>query len=824
VRRELPSGQVTLLFTDVEGSTLLLHELGAAAYARALAEHQRILRDAFVRHGGVEVDTQGDAFFVVFSTAPGAVRAAAEGQHALEAGPIRVRMGLHTGTPFVTGDGYVGLDVHRAARIAAAGHGGQVLVSASTAELVTDRLRDLGEHRLKDLSEPERIFQVGDEEFPPLRTLFQSNLPIPATSFMGRERELRDVLALLSRPDIRLLTLVGPGGTGKTRLAAEAARLSEDFPDGVWWVPLEALRDPDLVMESVARVVGARDALDMHIGDRKMLIVLDNFEQVVAAAPAVAALMSSCPSLDLLVTSREPLHITGEQEYPVLPLAHEEGVAFFLARASAVVGDMQMDDAVPEICRRLDELPLALELAAARMKALSPTQILQRLEHALPLLTGGARDLPERQRTLRATIDWSHGSLTEQEQQIFRRLAVFRGGCTLDSANAIADADVDTLQSLVDKSLLRSSDERFGMLETIRDFAGERLEASGEAIELRRRHAEHFLALAEEAEPHTVGAHAEEWIDRLESEHDNLRAAIEMLEAMAEGQLVQRMAGAVWGLWFTRGYFAEGGRRLEAALHADESPTAARTRTLHGAMAFAQVRGDFTAAMRWGQEALELSRRLGDAFGTAFSTFVLGHAAKEIPDWPAAHQRFDESLRAFRGLGDAHYTLLARHSLALASFKLGDGDRALALTEENLHEAKGMGNERMTMTSLAALGLYTLDRGRVDEALPLLAESVRIWRTHVRGHPNEVAFYLCSFARAAAITGRPDAAVTLLSAVRHVTKEIGAVEPSYVSDLNRETLDMIHRQLDAAAFDAAWEQGRELTLDEAASLALAIAQ
>ena len=439
------------------------------------------MRAAFAAHGGAEVDTQGDAFFVAFPTAPGALAAAAASLDGLAGGPISVRIGLHTGTPLLTDEGYVGEDVHRAARIAACGHGGQVLVSISTAALVdSEVLHDLGEHRLKDLSAPERIYQLGEAEFPALKSLYRTNLPIPATSFLGRETELFEVAALLARDDVRLLTLTGPGGTGKTRLALQAAAEASDaYPDGVFWVPLAPLRDSALVLEEAARAVGANDGLAEHVADKKLLLLLDNFEHLLDAAAGLAGPLAICPNLRLIVTSREPLHLSGEQEYPVPPLASNEGVELFSSRARAIRPDYVPTAAVAEICRRLDDLPLALELAAARIKALSPEQILERLEQRLPLLTGGARDLPERQRTLRATIEWSHDLLQESEQRLFARLAVFRGGCTLDAAEDICDADLDTLQSLVDKSLLRHNEERYWMLETIREYATEKLDESG---------------------------------------------------------------------------------------------------------------------------------------------------------------------------------------------------------------------------------------------------------------------------------------------------------------------------------------------------------
>ena len=408
-----------------------------------------------------------------------------------------MRMGLHTGEPQLTDEGYIGLDVHKAARIAACGHGGQVLLSEQTSRLVEHAaLRDLGEHRLKDLSAPERIYQLGDGDFPPLKSLYRTNLPVPSTPFLGRERELGEITALLSQEDVRLLTLTGPGGTGKTRLGLQsAAALADQYPDGIWWVALSSLRDPELVLEQAAQALESKNGLPEHISDKRLLCLFDNFEHVSEAAPALADLLTSCPNLKLLVTSREPLRLTGEREYPVPSLEEEEAVALFLQRAVP----MEPGASVHAICVRLDCLPLAVELAASRTRALSPEQILDRLEQRLPLLTGGPRDAPERQRTLRATIEWSHSLLDEEEQRLFARVAVFTGGCTLEAAEQVARADLDTLQSLIEKSLLRHTESRYWMLETIREYATERLEESGEAEDLRRRHAEFFLELAKSA-------------------------------------------------------------------------------------------------------------------------------------------------------------------------------------------------------------------------------------------------------------------------------------------------------------------------------------
>ena len=466
-----------------------------------------MIREACAAQGGVEVDTQGDAFFFAFPTAPGALAAAEAMTEALASGPIQVRIGLHTGTPLLAEEGYVGDDVHRAARIAAVGHGGQVLVSSSTAQLVELELADLGEHRLKDLSAPERIYQLGEEAFPALNSLYRTNLPIPSTPFLGREAELAEVASLLASSDTRLLTLTGPGGTGKTRLAAQAAGLvSDSYRTASGGSRLPPSATPSSSSSRQHRSSGRRTAWPSHIQDKEMLCLFDNFEQVVEAAADVAELLASCPNLDLLVTSREPLHVTGEQEYAVPPFVHEEGVGFFLARARAVKPDFEADEAVSEICRRLDDLPLALELAAARVKALTSTQILERLEHRLPLLTGGARDLPERQRTLRATIEWSYDLLGEEEQRLFARLSVFCGRLHAGGGRGRLRGRPSTRSSRWwTRACVRFTNGRYWMLETIREFAADALAASPDAEKLGRRHAEHYLRLALEAEPELSG-------------------------------------------------------------------------------------------------------------------------------------------------------------------------------------------------------------------------------------------------------------------------------------------------------------------------------
>ncbi len=487
-----PSGMVTLVFTDVEGSTRLLEGLGEAGYLAALTEHREIVREAFGRYGGYEVDTQGDSFFYAFTSAPGAVRAVAEAMAALEGGPIAIRVGVHTGEPRLDGRNYVGLGVHTAARIMSAGHGGQVLLSKATRALVEADIRELGEHRLKDFPEPIELFQLGGGRFPPLRTISNTNLPRPVSSFVGRAHELAEVVSLVCDQGARLVTLHGPGGTGKTRLAIEAAaELVGDFAAGVFWVGLATVRDPALVMDTIAETLGAKVALAEYIGERELLLLLDNLEQVVDAAPDLVALLRACPKLRLLVTSRELLRVDGEAAYAVPALDGEEGVELFCARAGVGPGET-----VAELCRRLDNLPLAIELAAARIDVLSPEQILDRISHRLDLFRGG-RDTDPRQQTLRATITWSYELLAPDEQALFARLSIFAGGFTFEAGVEVSDATLDGLESLVDKSLLRHTGERFWMLETIREFASEQLDGSAEADETQRRHAWYFLAFFE---------------------------------------------------------------------------------------------------------------------------------------------------------------------------------------------------------------------------------------------------------------------------------------------------------------------------------------
>ncbi len=809
VRRDLPSGTVTFLFTDIEGSTKLLHELGAGAYVGALAEHRRLLRDVFARHGGIEVDTQGDAFFYAFPTGAGAIDAAREAQQGLASGPIRVRMGVHTGAPHLSDEGYVGQDVHLGARIAAAGHGGQVLLSKQTSELADVDVMDLGEHRLKDFDSPVWIYQLGKVRFPPLKTISNTNLPHPASSFVGRERERSEIVSRLG-DGARLLTLTGPGGSGKTRLAIEAAtELVAAFRNGVFWVGLATLRDPALVEDTIAQTLGAKDGLEAHIGERELLLLLDNLEQVIDAAPALSSLVESCPNLKLLVTSRELLRVQGEVEYAVPPLAETEALELFCIRSQ-----LEPDETIAELCRRLDSLPLAVELAAARTSVLSPAQILERLSQRLDLLKGG-RDADPRQATLRATIAWSYELLTTVEQRLFERLAVF-AGCALGSAEAVAGADLDTLQSLVDKSLVRHTEDRFWMLETIREYAVERLEDSGAAEEMQRRHAEHFLALAEKTEPHLL-EESREWLDPLAREHDNLRTALDRLEASGESELVLRLAGASSGFWELRGHVAEGRRRLESALRAGDRPTAARAKALNGAAALAAAGGDFETARLRAEQGLALNRTLGDERGTATALWMLGFALGDAGEWEGSRQLLEESVELFRKLGDQHATMWLARSLAWTYFNLGERERARTLYEDALRRARALRNESAMAALLGALAMIATEDGRVEDAFSMLKESIPLSRG--LGSALDLAAILCHVAEALAVAGRAEIATLLVSCSELVFEEIGA-NVLWVARMNERTLATTRTQLAEAAFADASERGRALTLDQACELAL----
>jgi predicted ATPase/class 3 adenylate cyclase/DNA-binding CsgD family transcriptional regulator len=789
---ELPRGTVTLLFTDIEGSTLLLQQVGNR-YTSVLEECRHLLRTAFQQYHGLEVDTQGDAFFVAFAHATDAVAATAAAQRALathswpEGVAVRVRMGVHTGEPSLVAEGYVGLDVHYAARIMSAGHGGQVLLSQTTRELVEHdlpdgvSLRDLGEHRLKDLQRPSHLYQlvISDlpTDFPPLKTLDSrpNNLPIQFTPLIGREQEVAAVQHLLQREHVRLVTLTGPGGTGKTRMALQvAAELCDLFTDGAYFVNVAPLSDPEFVAPTIAQTLGIREAagqsllehLKRELHQKQLLLVLDNFEQVVSAALQLVDLLATCPRLKLLVTSREVLRVRAEREFAVPPLAvpdlthlpelaalsHYAAVTLFIERAQAVKSAFQMTAAnaraVAEICVRLDGLPLALELAAARVKLFPPQALLAQLEQRLAVLTSGARDAPVRQQSLRNTLAWSYELLPAQEQQLFRRLSVFVGGCTLQAIEALCAAldksngagrVVDAVSSLIDKSLLQQTEQdgeepRFVMLETIREYGLECLVMHGEMESTQQAHALYYLALAEEAEPELGGPEQMVWLERLEREYDNLRAALrwslEQGEMGGNIEMALRLAGALWRFWEIRGHWSDGRDFLERALAGSKGVAVpVQVKALKAAASLAFVQSDNERAEALYEECLARCREVGDTAGMALSLRRLGAIAGRRGNLVVAILHTEESLVLYREVRDKAGIALALNNLASQIGDQGEYARAIALLEEALALYREVGDKAGIAWVLIHLAyMLFLSQGDPAKVHALLEEGVALCR------------------------------------------------------------------------------------------------
>jgi predicted ATPase/class 3 adenylate cyclase len=817
---ELPRGTVTFLFTDIEGSTRLLHELGDA-YADALADHRRVLREAFARNGGVEVDTQGDAFFVAFAKASDALAAAREAQEVLTAGPIRVRMGLHTGEPLVTDVDYVGMDVHRAARIAAAGHGGQILVSQSTRDLAGPvGFRDLGEHRLKDLESPERIYQLGDGQFPALKSLTAPSLPLPAEPLIGRKKELADALALILRDGVRLVTVTGPGGVGKTRYAtALATELVKDFPDGVNFVSVASVGEPELVLPTIAGRLGAKTELADHIGDRAVLVLLDNVEHVVAAAPDLSSLLSRCPNLVLLVTSRERLRIEGERQLRLGPLPESPAVELFRQRAVATDPDFDASyEQLAALCDRLDGLPLAIELAAARVDLLTVAAITLRVGRGLELLTSGRRDVPERQRTVRATIEWSYELLAADERLVFARLGVFPGSFDLGAAEDVCWASLDVLQSLVDKNLIRRQGDRFTMLETIREYALDQLEAHGEAANLRDRHAQHFLTLAERAESEWEGQHST-WIERLDSDYDNLRAALTWASASGHVELELRLVGALRHFWAIRGLLAEGRSWSEGALarSSGERPDL-QAKVLRVASGLASLQGDNERAKALGAERLALARASGDEQAVGESLLFLGTVAAEVGDYARARSLYEESRELFRALGSPLHLAVTLEDLADVAVLEGHFSRAEAYLDESMSLFGPARSEGGMAHCYLIKGQLALRAGRPEEAPAALAKSLRLFAT--LRHEAGVAAALHGFAAAAVQRRDFERAARLLGAAEHLLSGTGASLGALDREIHEPTHEAVWRELREERLAAGRAEGRAMSLDEAVEYAV----
>ena len=804
-----PRGTVTFLFTDMEGSTRLLQRIGAA-YSTVLDEQRRLARGACERHGGHLVDTAGDA-----------LAAAVEAQRELVAHPwpegaaVRVRMGLHTGEPVVTATGYTGLDVHRAARIMAAAHGGQVVLSEATRQLVAGdlpggvELVDLGEHALKDFPRPERLYQLRADglpaTFPPLRAAARpggATLPGRALPLLGRDGELAAVRELLRAGGARLLTLTGAGGTGKTSLAVEAAAgCIADFPDGVAFVALAPVMEPPLVFAAIAQTLSVSprageeplDAVTAHLRDRRILLLLDNFEHVMDAATGVAALVAACPGLTALVTSRFALRLSMEREYPVSPLPAPAAdaanpavlracpaVQLFAQRAAAVKPGFGLDDestvAVAEICHRLDGLPLAIELAAARIKLFPPRALLARLDRRLDVLGGGPRDLPDRHRTLRQAIGWSYDLLDAAEQAAFRRLAVFAGGFALEAAEAVCAAAgppalsaLEGVAALVDKSLLRQEaggddddEPRFQMLDTVREFALERLAAAGEEEATRAAHADVLLALAEAAAPELVGAGQPRWVKRLEREHDDLRAAMDWALRAGDAERALRLGAALCRFWIIRGFHTEARRRLGAALAlsyaAEDEPV--RVRVLSGAAVLAFEQSDLAEANAYLSEALEHHRAAGDARGVAETLNHLGWAAFYAAELDRTEALSAEALALHEGRGDARGTALSLTNLGGVEMQRGEPARARALYERGLELRRALGDARGTAYGALNLGWALVHLGELDGAEALARDAERTLRG--LGDRQLLAFAVFVVAEVALERGRAAEAVPLL--------------------------------------------------------------
>jgi predicted ATPase/class 3 adenylate cyclase len=915
---DLPPGTVTFLFTDIEGSARLW-EQHPQAMQTALARHDALLSTVVALHSGVVVKSrgEGDSLFAVFARATDASAAALTAQRALADEPwplpvpLRVRMAVYTGEAELRQGDYYGPAVNRCARLRAIAHGGQVLVSRTTYDLVRDALpdnatlRDLGEHRLRDLARPEQVFQLAapdlPSDFPPLRSLDvrPHNLPIQPTALIGRAREVAEITRLL-RGEARLVTLTGPGGTGKTRLALQvAAELLDDFPDGVWFVNLAPISDPSLVVSTIAQTLGVREtdgrplieSLKDFLRPKSVLLTLDNFEQVVEAAPVVSDLLGAASGLRMLVTSRIGLRLRAEQRYPVPPLSlpdssrplgrrrltQSPAMTLFVQRAQAVQPTFALTDdnapAVAEICRRLDGLPLAIELAAARVALLTPQAMLSRLDSRLTMLTGGPRDLPARQQTLRDAIVWSYDLLSSAEQTLFRRLAVFVGGCTFDAVHAVCRADdesgnevLDGLASLVDASMLRQEttadgEPRFAMLETIREFGLERLEAFSETQRISDQHASYFLHLAEAARPHLQAATRGPWLQRLQREYANVRAALTWTQQRREhAEAFVCIATALERFWHQRGYLSEGRAWLQHALDADDQVSdAARARVRTSIAQIAWLQGDFAAARRYSEVALTIWRRLGDTAGTAEATGRLGVTLVMLGDSDAARPLVEESVALHRRVGDPAPLAFSLNMLALTALMQGDTAAAQAASEEGLSLYRATGDRWGSAFPLRQLGRLAARRGDLERARALLEEALTYWRES--GDRFEIANTLQNLGRfacqageygrataafreclellrevgitpaitsllawlgyVAAMCAQPDRAATLLGSAEaqreaHAFVRTQPPPPQGLEDL----LASIQGALGDEAYTAAWEAGRALSLEQAIALAL----
>jgi predicted ATPase/class 3 adenylate cyclase len=872
----LPTGTVTFLFTDIERSTQLVTALGYG-FGAVLEAHSVIIRRAIADHAGSEVSTEGDSFFAVFPSALDAVRAVADAQRELathawpEGASVRVRMGLHTGEGRLGGENYIGIDVHRAARIAAAGHGGQVLLSDPTRTLVAPQLpdglalRSLAEHQLKDLPSPEPIWQLDIDglpvEFPPIRSLDRprGNLPKSPTPLIGREAELTAIAELVGRRP--LLTLIGPGGTGKTRLGmAVAERLMTEFADGAFFVALQDARDRSAVAAAIAVAIGIRERPDRdlehgvkeHLREREILLVLDNFEQVISATPLVAELLAGSPGLRIVVTSRAVLRLSGEQTYDVPPLslpdpgslppletlARYEAIALFVERARAVNPAFAITDgnasAVAQICRRLDGLPLAIELAAARVRLLGPEAILDRLERHLPVLTGGATDLPARQQTLHGAIDWSYDLLDPAERGLFERIAVFAGGWTIDAAEAICNPDedlgidtLDGLTSLADKSLILplpagAGEARFGMLQVIREFAAAKLDAGRDGTAVRRRHAAHWLALAERAESDLRSADLRTWQHRLRRDQENIRTALRWASEGGEVDDGLRTAGAMWDYWHYWAELREGARWLDAllAMPAAVAPTLVRAKALRGLASLLYWQGEADRSFALYEEALAIIRSLGDDRLIAATLHDTAWAALGRGDLDLALVRAEASRERYRMAGDELGAILVGCWLRAAPVVMGhagDLTDALDAVKEAIEINRRLGRSHEVADWLETRAMLYRTVGDFQRADDAGRETLRVW--YELGTLGRLPLSLKILAAVELGKGRPERAVRLGAAAERYNDEIGGELPDVIAHLG-DPVEEARPLLGPAEHARAVAEGRSMTLEEQIAYAL----
>jgi predicted ATPase/class 3 adenylate cyclase len=895
----VPVGTVTFLFSDIEGSTRLEEAVGTAAYAAIRERHRELLRAAFGAHDGQEQGTEGDSFFVVFGSAREAVAAAVEGTRALEAEPwpgevmVRARIGLHTGEASMAGGSLIGLDVNRAARIAAAAHGGQILASETTRSLAEGSLpagvslRDLGEHRLKDLRAATRLYQVIADglpaDFPAPRTLDArpNNLPVQLTSFVGREAELAEARRLIA--GTRLLTLTGPGGTGKTRLSLElAASMADQCPDGVFFVPLETIREPSLVAPAILSAIGAaevpgrpaRDVLVEALAGRRVLLVLDNFEQVLDAASIVADLLRSVPDLRIVATSRAALRVSGEQEYPIpglpvppipedlptisrtqLPGGGEltaetvsgyESVKLFLARAMAVRPDFKLTDenarAIASICSRLQGMPLAIELAAARVRLLRPDAILARLSDQLALLSAGSRDLPARQQTLRGAIAWSYDILDPPSRQLLDRLSVFVAGSDLEGAESVCGPSgeigldvLDGLTALVDQSLVRldelDDELRFRMLETIREFAAEMLEMRAEAEAILDRREAWFVSLAERAAPLLMGSEQRTWLERLELEHDNIRAVLNRAVALGRAEPAIRLAFAMWRFWQKRGHLSEARRRLETMAAADWSRTdpRLRARLLEALGGVLWWQADIRAMKTAYEEALEIWRSLGGKAELANALYNYSFSFAVNPD-PAEDPRLadpdgtgrralEEALQLYREVGDRRGEANTLWGMGNARYFENSEDAGAPYFRQALEIFREVGDVTMEAWSLHMLGSAVLRGGQREESRPLLRDALRRFRD--ASDTAGVSLVFDDLASQAVADGDVERAARIRGAGRRLAQETGAKLASFVDEQFEIYLrPSVSGSMDSARLQALMDEGEAMPLDDAIEYAL----